>query len=217
MTETIVQEAPASAPSGDAPGTRRTVLIAGALVAALALGGGGYLLLSGGSSDQELGAVPKGKPRTSLVTKNGAPAVEVKPAVQSLPRVSTIRIGRDPFKPLYVEPAEAPAAAPAAPTTTDSTGSGSTGGASTGGTAPTAPTSYALKLQRTYGSGDDKTAVFTVDGKTMVAKIGSTFGPTSEIRLLSLGQTPKGVDEAIVQVGDAEPIDVVKGQTVYVS
>ena len=86
-------------------------------------------------------------------------------------------------------------------------------------TAPPEPAvkEYKLILKRVFGDGSDLSAVFTVDGKQMTAKVGSTFGPTAEIKLLSLQQGPK--DEqwtAVLQVGDGDPFDVVTGEPVFV-
>jgi hypothetical protein len=146
---------------------------------------------------------------------------------KKLPVAYKQQIGRDPFKALYVAPAvtaAAPAAAgtstvvstlPAAtapaPTTAD--------GAVSSDTTPVAPVDkeYKLVLTRVYGTGTDRTGVFTIDGKQELAKIGSKFGPTNEIVLLSFQQGPKaGQWTTVLQVGDGDPFDVVSGVAAYV-
>ncbi len=72
-------------------------------------------------------------------------------------------------------------------------------------------------LQRVYGTGKDSTAEFTIDGRKVVAKVGVRFGPTSEIRLISLQQGPKAAQwTSVLQVGDGEPFDAVTGEKVSV-
>lgn len=169
------------------------------------------------------------------------------PAAAALPVPFEDDLGRNPFKPLYVVPAAPAAAAATDPTlptggttgtttgsttggtgttaggtttgtTTGSTGSG-TGTGAAGPTAPEAPTAqeYALVLKRVYGAGKDLTAEFTIDGRRVVAKVGVRFGPTSEIRLISLQQGPKaGQWTSVLQVGDGEPFDAVTGEKVSV-
>lgn len=172
--------------------SRRTLLIAGGAVAALVLGGGGYLLLSGGSSSAPAPApvihfgASSGKTTPKKVLK---PAV--KPAAQ-LPPTTSVPIGRDPFRALYLLPVAAPATntTPAGPTATTTTTTGTT--TSTGSTSgTTTPTTYKLQLKSVDSSGTTPVGTFTVGGKTMVAKQGSVFGPTSELKLLSLTQDPK--------------------------
>ncbi|MCW2779260.1 MAG: hypothetical protein JWN17_2985 [Frankiales bacterium] len=112
-------------------------------------------------------------------------------------------------------------------TTGSGTGTGtapSTGGSTptTTGPAPVTPTAptareYSLVLKRVYGAGKDLTAEFTIDGRKQVAKVGVRFGPTSEIRLISLQEGPKtGQWTSVLQVGDGEPIDAVTGDRVSV-
>ncbi|HUR13707.1 MAG TPA: hypothetical protein VM097_04360, partial [Mycobacteriales bacterium] len=78
-------------------------------------------------------------------------------------------------------------------------------------TTPVAPTSYKLVLTKVSGG----TATFSVGGKMMLAKVGSVFGPTAELKLLDLTDTPKGW-VATIQVGDSEPVDALRGETLYV-
>ena len=216
-----VDEAPvAQEPAGT---SRRTVLVAGGVAAALALGGGGYVLLSGGSDStpdtfvSAIGAQKHLQPAAKRPTK----AVVAKPVVK-VPPTSTVPLGRDPFHALYLLPVVSAPTAQVAPTTTTpgttTTSTGSTGSTTSNPAAPTstAPKTYKLVLTRVYGSGKDLTGVFSVGGKTMVAKVGSVFGPTQELKLLSLSQSAKGVWTATIQVGDSEPMDAAKGQALYV-
>jgi hypothetical protein len=223
MTQTTFAPPPVfAAPEESTEGgsSRRPLILVGGLVAALALGGGGYVLLSGGGSSDDLGSGPFVPPHAKTATKPAAvkPAA-AKPAVK-VPVTSTVPLGRDPFHALYILPV---AAAPAstttgsgtntAPATTTSTTSSTT---TTPTTTTVKPTVYKLVLTKVSGSGSNLTATFTVAGKLMVAKVGSVFGPTSELKMLSLGQNAKGVWVATIQVGDSEPVDATKGETLYV-
>jgi len=215
MTQTMFAPPPVLEPvqeEVESGGSRRTLLVAGGLVAALALGGGGYVLLSGGSSETPSAApvIRFGhKPATTKVT---TPA-KVKPAVK-VPATSTVPLGRDPFHALYILPVQA---APTTDTPATSTAPASTSSSTTTTSTTTAakPTVYKLVLSSVSGSGTDRTATFSVGGKFMVAKVGSVFGPTSELKLLDLTQTSKGW-VATLQVGDGEPFDAKKGETLYV-
>lgn len=225
MTETLF--APAleqELPEEIAPAKRPVRLIAAGIAAVVALAGGGYLLFgSGGGSAGTSGFVPLTHHRTvkvpTIVTKATPPKVK-------LPVAYKAQIGRDPFKPLFVEPAAAPAVpgaaapgipgAPAVPAGTVPGSAPGTGAASPlgSGVTPVTPAdkTYTLVLRRVYGSGKDQTAVFSIDGKQQVAKLGSKFGPTSEIVLLSMQQGPKpGQWTTVLQVGDGDPFDVVTG------
>jgi hypothetical protein len=226
MTVNTFAPAPAveaEAPAAGASTSRRTVLVAGGVAAALALGGAGYFLLSGGSDSSDEALAPSALPHRvaqPAVKRGTKPAV--KPAVK-VPVTSTVPLGRDPFHALYLQPALS-GAVPATGGSTTSTpplSSPTTSGGSSTPSQPTQPTTtapkyYKLVLTRVYGSGKDTTGVFSVGGKSMVAKVGSIFGPTGELRLVSLSQNAKGVWTATLQVGDSEPVDVAKGETLYV-
>ncbi|MBC7680513.1 MAG: hypothetical protein H7233_16235 [Pseudorhodobacter sp.] len=232
-----VEGAPAfdDEPTGD---RRRNVIALGALAAVL-VGGGAYFLLSGGSDTADEFAFTPAVPRPAAAA-SPSPQAAVK-----LPVATKIAIGRNPFKALYVQPvvaAAAPVTDPAAPaptgggtpivivspgdtptgpTTSTPTTSRPTSASPDGPAATAAPEpavkEYKLILKRVFGDGSNLSAVFTVDGKQMTAKVGSTFGPTAEIKLLSLQQGPK--DEqwtAVLQVGDGSPFDVVTGEPVFV-
>lgn len=229
MTETLTAPpAPVDEDTGGAA-NRKPLLIAGGLVAVLALAGGGYLLLGGGSSsDASLAPIARGVPKAA------APAA-AKPAAKAaakaakptalLPAATTVALGRDPFIPLYVQPA-APAAGAAtattttpttAPATTTSTGSTST--ASTGGTTTLATAAYGLKLVSiTKVTGTGRTYMFSYGGASKGVLEGQRFGKYGEITVL--GVTTKAPNDtatgAIIQVGDDEPFTVMIGETVTV-
>ena len=200
----------------DEPTTRKPLVIAGGVAAALVLGAGGYFLLAGGSSSKDPAfPISKGKPRQVATVPVATPAA--KPATV-LPATSTAALGRDPFLALYVIPAVAPVTAtPAspAPGTVPPAGGTPAGGTSAPPAAPTTKT-YAMRLARVTGTGTDQTATFTFDGKAQTAKLGGSFGPTSEVKLVSLQQDAKGAWTAVVQVGDGQPFDVLAGETLYV-
>jgi hypothetical protein len=214
MTQTTFAPPPVSEAPVEESSTRsrRTVLIGGGIAAALALAAGGYFLLSGGSSTPSAADLPRGT--LGLTPKAAKPAVKpvVKPITQ-VPPTTSVPIGRDPFHALYVAPAEGAAAAPAAgtgsTTTTSSTSTSTTSGSTS--TQPAAPATYKLVLTKVSAG----TATFSVGGKYMTAKIGSVFGPTAELKLLDLTDTSKGW-VATIQVGDSEPVDATKGESLYV-
>ena len=231
-----VEEAPAPEQESES-GSRRNLLALGGLAALLVAGGAAFFLLSGGDeTSEDVAFVP---PARTAVT---APAVIVPKAVK-LPVATNIPLGRNPFKALYVQPAAAPAdAAPTGPATAPAPAGGPaiilvtptapTGGTSPGsapfpgptdggaGPAPGTPpvaVQHDLVLRRVSGDGDALSAAFTIDGKATSAKVGETFGPTSEIKLLSLQEGPQpGRWTAVLQVGDAAPFDVVIGESVRV-
>lgn len=204
-------------------GSRSKILvIALGAVAGVALAGGAFFLLSGGDDADEFGAVAQA-PRAAAP----APAASAQP---KLPAPANLTLGRNPFRALYVEPAPAPAEVTAPPATGDGItpviiigeGGGTGGGTGTGGgaaPAPQQPTAkeHKLVLLRVFGAGKDQSASFSIDDKQQTAKIGTTFGPTAEILLLSLQEGPKeGQWTAVLQVGDGDPFDVVLGEPVFV-
>jgi len=211
--------------------TDRRKLAAAGIAAAVVLAGGGFFLLSGGSEDPAPAPIVSGKkvgPAPAPVAKNGA----------VLPPVSSIKLGRNPFRPLYVVPVAAPAAAPAAAGGTTTTGGTTTGGTTTTvgtgttttgttGTTPKpttapkpkAPATYALRLASVDGGGSNLTAKFLIgaDKKIQYARAGSVFGRHLEIRLLSIQKGAKGAGTAVIQVGDGSPFDVSTADgTIYV-
>jgi hypothetical protein len=216
-------EASAYAPDSDADqgsgGSRKAVVAAGAL-AAVVLGAGAFLFLnSGGDELLDLPAVQRA-PQAAPAAPGPSAAPEVK-----LPAKSTLTLGRNPFRALYIQP---PPPAPEPPVQEPTgvvpgvivVGSGTTppaGGAA--GPAPQQPTAkeHKLVLLRVFGTGKDQSASFSIDDKQQTAKVGTTFGPTAEILLLSLQEGPKeGQWTAVLQVGDGDPFDVVLGEPVFV-
>ena len=84
---------------------------------------------------------------------------------------------------------------------------------------PAVPTDreHALVLRTVRGDGEARRAAFTIDGRSVTVKVGGTFGPTKEIRLISLQEGPgAGQWTAVLQVGDGGPFDAVTGQAVSV-
>ncbi|MCW2600800.1 MAG: hypothetical protein JWM02_2629 [Frankiales bacterium] len=213
-------EAPA-APDGEATTDKRKLVVIGGIIAVVLAGGGWFLLgHSGGSSGPAMGLPAGGIAQPAVVKPAGKGVVKtskrvVKPATL-VPPVSTAQLGRDPFHALYVVPAAA--STPGATTTTGSAPTGTSGGTTPTGTstAPAQPTTYGLKLVRVYGSGKDQTAVFSVAGKTQLAKVGSVFGRTQEVKLLSVTQGAHGGWTATIQVGDGQPFDAPTGEVLYV-
>jgi hypothetical protein len=209
MTQNPMTQAPPPA-AEPADGNRRKALVAGGLVAALALGGGGYLLMSGGSSDDSGFVVPSARKSTtgaSTVTK-ATTSTAAKPAVRTVPAVTSLRIGRDPFKPLYVEPVEQAAAPPPSGNTTDSNQN------QTGyGTGPT----YPLTLKKVTTSGDAKLYTFSVAGTSKTVLAAQRFGKYGELIVLGWIKNSKGgVAGAVIQVGDGEPVVIDLGQEISV-
>ncbi|MCU1587484.1 MAG: hypothetical protein JWN31_977 [Frankiales bacterium] len=207
MTQT--QDAPvydASVSTDEGEGGNRRNLIIVAVLAAVLLAAAGWFLLGGGgggSADQAGLAVPSA--RKPVATTPSGPAAKPAP---TLPPASTVKLGRDPFKPQYVVPAAPAVPASGAGGVPAAGGTGSTG-TTEPGSKPVA-TTYALKLSRVDGSGSDLTAKFLVgsEKKIQFARAGSVFGKSGEIRLLSIQKGPNGTGTAVIQVGDDSPFDV---------
>jgi hypothetical protein len=225
MTQTPFAPAQAPAPQAEQieeqAGSRRTALVAGGLVAALVLGGGGYFLLSGGSDSSDQASAPPVSfahhPRPAA--PKPATAKAAKPAVK-VPATSTVPIGRDPFKALYVQPAAAPAGSGATGSTAPATGS--TTGTSTGtatGTAPAPTASYALTLLKVSGGTNGSAPLFTwsVGGTSKTVLAAQKFGKYGELVTLSWVRSSAGrAIGAVVQVGDDEPVAVRLGEKITV-
>ena len=218
MTDTLTPLAVDADPT-PSPGSNRRVIIAVGAAGALLLLSGGYYLLMGGSSSEPHTFVPQVQHAPAVVKTvagNAKPTSKnaVKPAAQ-LPALSVAPLGRDPFKPLYIQPVAAPVqavtAAPAAPTGTSTTPTSTS-------TTPAKPvaTTYALSLTSVYGSGSTLTGSFKVGSAQQQAKPGSVFGRTSELRLLSLQQESSGLWTAVVQVGDDQPFNLSQKEVTYV-
>ena len=200
-------------------GSRKAVFVAGGVAAALVLAAGGWFLLGGTGDDAANAAfVPHKSVRPAAV----APKTVTKPA-KKLPVAYKERLGRDPFKALYLVPAAAPAAA----TTPTGTGTGTTpvvpvAGTGTGTTpgTTTGTTRYPLKLVSISAAKPDEVRFFTwlVDGKKTVVIPAQRFGKVNgELVVLAYGKNAAGkATGAIIQVGDDSPIDVLIGETVSV-
>jgi hypothetical protein len=198
----------------EAAGNRKAIFVAGGVVAALVLGAGGWLLLGGGgdaTADAALvphhaGRVAAAAPKAAKVTKK-------------LPAPYTARLGRDPFKALYVVPVSAPVAGPAtttgipaAPTTTSTGTTSGTGSTTTAGT-----TRYPLKLVSIQKVDAVYVSTWLVDGKKTSVLPGQRFGKVGELVVLAFGKNAKGVvDNVFMQVGDDSPINVNVGESVSV-
>lgn len=195
-----------AAPEGG--GDRRRLALIG-VAAAVVLAAAGYFLIGGGgggSSDDALVL-----PVVHHVTRPVGTAIKPVTAHAVLPPASTVKLGRDPFHPLYVIPVAPVAASPGTGTTGTTGGTTTTGGTET----PTTPdkpvnTTYALRLSRVDGSGTNLTAKFLIgsSSKIQYARAGSVFGRSAEIRLLSLQQGANGSGTAVIQVGDGSPFDI---------
>lgn len=221
------------APYEDEPAkdSKRNLIALGAL-AVVALAGGAFLFLGGGDDlEEDVAFTPP--PRAA------APAAEATPQAVVLPVANADQLGRNPFKALYIQPAaeatdpgettpvappvvEPPVVQPPViinppvyipPPTSNPTP------APTRPPITTPPTAveHPLVLDDVYGNDGDRSAVFIVDGKQMIAQVGTVFGPTAEIKLILLQEGP-GEDQwtATLQVGDGDPFDVITGETVFV-
>jgi hypothetical protein len=215
-------------------------VVFGAL-AVTALGVGGVLLL-GGSGEAAVDEAPVAAP-PAPVAATPSPAASPREAVVPATR-STGRSARNPFQVLLSGPAAAPAGggstatAPATPTDAVPTDGVPTDGVPTdavpeqgvpaggpgAGAAPVpggAPTSgiavpaRALALLGVQGTDAARKAVFTVDGARQTVAVADSFGPDGSLLLLSLQEGPEpGQWTAVVQLGQADPFDVVTGQPV---
>ena len=193
---------------------RKAMLVAGGIAAALVVGAGAFLLLGGGDDTTETALIPRGRPAVAApgVTKPVAKAVAKK-----LPAAYTERLGRDPFKALYVVPVAAPAAAaPAAPASTTAGTSGTSGSGTS--TAGTTPTRYTIKLVSiSKPSPETRFTTWTVAGTKTTVIPAQRFGKYGELVVLAFTKNAYGVvDSAIIQVGDDSPIDVKVGESVSV-
>jgi len=213
MSQSTMEMLPA-APMAPEGGTNKKVLVAGALAAAVALGGAGYfLLLSGGDSTDQGLVAPVRKATTKTVkpaVTTAKKATAAKAAV--VPATSTARLGRDPFRALYVLQPEKPAGTTTAPSTTSS---------SSTSTAPKPGAEYPLKLvsftNKGMANANTYLFTFTVDGVKKTVMQGQRFGKYGELVVLGYAANSKGkVVGAIIQVGDDNPFGVLAGETISV-
>jgi len=200
-----------------APATsdNRRVLLVGGLAAAVALAGGGYYLLAGSSSSDTSAAVAPVVHHQAVPQAKKAPAkAPAKAAI--IPVTSSVPIGRNPFKPLYVVPAVSTTTATSPSTTTAS--SPTTTSSSTG-TSSVSNAPYALTLVSITGGTGGYAHQFTFKvgslSKTVIAA--QKFGNYGELQVLTYTRTSAGkVTGAVVQVGDADPTTVAIGQKITV-
>jgi hypothetical protein len=192
---------------------RKAVFVAGGVAAALVLAAGGWFFL-GGSSDSSSNAafVPTHTVRPAVV----APKKVVAKPAKKLPAAYTARLGRDPFKALYVVPVAAPAAAPAAPAPAPT--AAATSGTGTTGTVTPTTTRYTLKLVSiSKPSPEVRFTTWSVGGTKKVVIPAQRFGKYGELVVLAFSKNAAGVvDRAIIQVGDDSPMDVAVGESVSV-
>ncbi|MDX6199351.1 MAG: hypothetical protein QOJ79_2502 [Actinomycetota bacterium] len=193
---------------------RKALLVAGGVAAALVVGAGGWLLLSGGGGDATAALVPHGRPPAAAAA---VPKPVVKPA-KKLPAAYTERLGRDPFKALYVVRAAAPAAAPVAPTSTTAGTSGTSGTSLSGTSANTTSTRYTIKLLSiSKPSPETRFTTWSVGGTKTTVIPAQRFGKYGELVVLAFSKNASGVvDSAIIQVGDDSPVDVKIGDSISV-
>lgn len=200
---------------------RKAVFVAGGVAAALVLGVGGWLLLGGSGDDSAAVAfVPSTTHRPAIA----APKAAAQPA-KKLPAAYKARLGRDPFKALYVVPAAAPAgggtSTESTPTTTGTTTTGTTGTSTTatGTTTPAGTTRYTLKLvsMSTPKPGEARFYNWLVAGAKKTVIPAQRFGKFGEVVVLAseIDNAGKTVG-AIIQVGDDSPIDVKVGESVSI-
>jgi hypothetical protein len=201
------------------PTTTRRKLIALAVGATVLLAGAGaFLLHNRGSADVASGLVAV-RPRTDPVVL----PVTAKPARKAtkpsfvIPVASTVNLGRDPFKALYVVPAVAPAGTTAAAggvpvSTVPIPGIGTT----TGGSTPTP--SYSLQLVSiTDQASGGPLFVFAYGKVRKTVVVSQKFGRYGELVTLNDLTNGKRVPvAALLQVGDADPVTLKIGEKLTV-
>jgi hypothetical protein len=192
---------------------RKRLLVIGGVAAGLALAAGGYFLLSGGDSTEDLGTVPGARAKTvaPAPTAKKVPARTVK-RTTTVPAVSTVKLGRDPFIALYTVPVASGPAGGTTDTGTSGTGTGTT----TDGSTDTASEPYSLTLLGITGT-DVKTYAFSVAGTKKSVVAAQKFGKYGELVVLSTSKNAKGVvTGALIQVGDDDPVVIDLGEKITV-
>lgn len=237
------EEVPAPSEVADEEsGSRKTLLLVGAL-AAVAVGAGAFLFLGGGDEAEEDFTPVARAPRAA------APAASPAPPAAKLPVTTKVALGRNPFRALYVQPgaaAAAPAGAGTTTTTATSPGTGTTttpmvvvdssqgnpppqsGGGNTTppqsglqqpapqqpAPAPSADSTVALKGVAAGKDGKNPTGTFVYDGKEVAGAPGDVMA--GKLLVLSLQQDATGGWFANLQLGDGSPFEVHERQTVVV-
>jgi hypothetical protein len=182
--------------------SRSKVVLLGAL-AAVVLGAGGFFLL-GGSGDEELeDFTPIARaPQTAATPDAAAP-------VAKLPAASTVALGRNPFRALYVQPVAAPAVAPA-PAAPAPVGPAPAQPGTDGAPAPAPAAVSTVKMTGV----NDGTASFVYDGKELSGKQGDVMD--GKLLVVSIAKSSSGTWYAYLQLGDGAKFEVHEGQTVVV-
>lgn len=191
---------------------RRNVILLGGLGAVVLAGAGYYFLAGGSSTDAQVTAAPVVQRHVAKVPAKAPAAKAAKPAI--IPVTSTVPIGRNPFKVLYVAPAQGAAPGGTAPATTTSSTTSSTS-TSSGTATTTAVAPYKMTLVSVTG-GANNTAreyTFTYSGLTKTVIAGQRFGVGGHVVVLAYLTSSTGkVTGALVQIGDDDPIPVpIKG------
>ncbi|MDX6266236.1 MAG: hypothetical protein QOD70_976 [Frankiales bacterium] len=213
MTDTTLQPAD----DGVDGSNKRTLVLVGGAAGVVILGAAGWFLLHGGNSSDNTAFTPPVHHVTKQATTGKAPtAVTNKTA--TLPNVSTVRIGRDPFVALYVPQ---PAAA-AGSTSTSATSTTTTPTAAPSSGSPTTDTAnnlpYALTLVSIMSDpGGAKYFTFKVDKATKTVLPAQRFGKYGELVVLTYVKNSKGaVTGAVLQVGDDNPVTIAVGTKISV-
>jgi hypothetical protein len=223
------EEVPVAAPAPEEQsGGNAKLLIGLGAVATVAVGAGAFLLLSGGGVDEDFGVVAAA-PRAAVPA--AAPTASPQP---KLPAQSNLRLGRNPFRPLYVEPVAAPAGDTTTPTDVTSGGTtpvvvvpvtdGGTGApapapvtaapAPAPAPAPAAQSTVRLLSVETGKGGANPIALFDYDGAEVTGGEGDVMA--GKLLVLSLQKDHTGSWFANLQLGDGTPFEVHERQTVVV-
>ena len=221
-----VEEAPAPEQEADS-GSRRNLVVLGAVAAVLVAGGAFFLFSGGDETSEDVAFVP-----TTARPVAAAPA----PKVAKLPVATKVPLGRNPFKALYVVPvaaAGAPGGTPQiTPTSTTTPTSGTPIVVVVPATAPTGtvtpPTSSGTpaapaarpSTQSTVAlkgvSTKTGTAVgtFVYDGQTVTGGKGQVMA--GRLKVISLIPLTRGGWYAMLKLGDGAAFEVHENQTVVV-
>jgi hypothetical protein len=214
--------APPTGPSGPDFGEeptddRRRLLIIGGAVAVVLVVIVGFLLLRGGSSDSDLGAVPRGTPHSGSAPEPSATSGSGHKAGATLPKKSHRNLARDPFKPLIA--AQTAGGTTTGDTTTGDTTTGITSGdgatTTTDGGAPSASLGAPVAIRLISVNGV-KGALFEVSYahhkalryNVLAPSAGSATGTVFGSQFALLGVQGKSVT---LQVGDDTPFDLRRG------
>jgi hypothetical protein len=167
--ETVADE-PVAPELDDSSGSKRVLLILGALAGVVVLAIAVYFLLfAGGSADKASNAgvvAPKSGVQTTT-------AASTAPTTAAQPKIAARNFGTDPFKPLL-------SAVTAGTTVTDTTVTGGTTtgpttGPTTGSTVPTALPPPSIRFRVVDVATDNESARVNVDGTATTVKPGDVF------------------------------------------